>query len=365
MKRILLACTLFAAACGGGAAPAPGPTEPATAEPTHEEEHHGDLPDAVHSFHEALRPLWHSEAGPERTDKVCAAVPDLQAEAGPMSDGSPVPEDKLADYSSKVGALKTALVELDQAWLKDANRKFPVTVDPSVIERNRTPSMYVQRTGNSSFTKSDGLELKVGHASGGINANTYLKFPGIENDLRNHRIFGAQLFLLNYYSWSCRPFPMQVHAVTQDWNEKGSYNYPGPSVDNNALTSSSFAQGYIPRGAMLGSTREVGIVLVQEGQGDGQREYVGEPTGGSANSANVAEVEREALPKLDELVVDGPGAGLASAELQGSGSVDAAGESTGAGTGPGVGAGRPVRARRHRAPDLHPLGAAPRDRRRG
>ncbi len=124
MKRILLACILFAAACGGGAAPAPGPTEPTPekAEPAHEE--HGDLPDAVHSFHEALRPLWHSEAGPARTDKVCAAVPDLQAEAGPMSDGSPVPEDKLADYSSKVGALKTALVELGEACGEEGRPDF-------------------------------------------------------------------------------------------------------------------------------------------------------------------------------------------------------------------------------------------------
>jgi hypothetical protein len=128
MKRILLACTLFAAACGGGGTPAPGPTEPATnnAEPAHQHdgEDHGDLPDAVHSFHEALRPLWHSDAGPERTEKVCTAVPDLQAEAGPMSDGSPVPEDKLADYSSKVGALKTALVELGEACAEDGRPDF-------------------------------------------------------------------------------------------------------------------------------------------------------------------------------------------------------------------------------------------------
>ncbi|SER52083.1 intein N-terminal splicing region/RHS repeat-associated core domain-containing protein [Lentzea xinjiangensis] len=142
----------------------------------------------------------------------------------------------------------TLKVELDRAWLADGARKFPVTVDPSVLERKAATSMYVQRTGSSSFSRSDGLELKVGRASGGINATTYLAFPGIENDLRNHRIFGAQLFLLNYYSWSCRPAPMSVHPVTQGWTAGAGHTYPGPAVGD-AVASSSFAQGYIPSGA--------------------------------------------------------------------------------------------------------------------
>ncbi len=164
----------------------------------------------------------------------------------------------------------TLKVELDQAWLKDASRKFPVTVDPSVLERKAATSMYVQRTGSSSFSKADGLELKVGHASGGINATTYLSFPGIENDLRDHRIFGAQLFLLNYYSWSCRPAPMSVHPVTQSWAAGSGHNYPGPAVGN-AITSSNFAQGYLPRGANSSACPATGQAI---NLGDGGRDLV-------------------------------------------------------------------------------------------
>jgi hypothetical protein len=121
--KLTLALALTLAACGGGAAQ-PAPAEPTPVDEKPAEDHHGDLPDAVHAFHDALRPLWHSEAGPERTEKVCAAVPDLQAEAGPMSDGSPVPEDRLADYSSKVGELKSALVALEEACAEDGRPEF-------------------------------------------------------------------------------------------------------------------------------------------------------------------------------------------------------------------------------------------------
>lgn len=164
----------------------------------------------------------------------------------------------------------TLKVELDQAWLKDSARKFPVTVDPSVIEYTKKPSMYVQRTGTSHFSKSDGLELKVGRASGNINAATYLSFPGIENDLRDHRIFGAQLFLLNYYSWSCRPAPLNVHPVTQAWTAGTGHTYPGPAVGG-AVASSSFAQGYIPSGANSSACPATGQAI---NLGDGGRDLV-------------------------------------------------------------------------------------------
>ena len=172
----------------------------------------------------------------------------------------------------------TLKVELDQAWLKDGARKFPVTVDPSVLERKTSTSMFVQRTGNSHFSKSDGLELKVGRA-GNINAATYLKFPGIENDLRDHRIFGAQLFLLNYYSWSCRPAPLNVHPVTQDWSAGPGHNYPGPAVGGE-VASSSFAQGYIPSGANSSACPATGQAINLGDSRPRPRAALGQPPAG-------------------------------------------------------------------------------------
>ncbi|MFL6125309.1 LamG-like jellyroll fold domain-containing protein [Actinophytocola sp.] len=139
---------------------------------------------------------------------------------------------------------------LDEAWLRDPRRVYPVTVDPSVDVRPAAQSMYVQRNDNTGTSITANDELRVGHASdgaGSFTAASYVRFAGIDS-LRNHKIFGAQLSLTNFHSWSCQARPLTVHAVTQDWASGSSYNYPGPSYDPAALTAQSFAHGYIPHG---------------------------------------------------------------------------------------------------------------------
>jgi hypothetical protein len=133
---------------------------------------------------------------------------------------------------------------LDEAWLTDPRRVYPVTVDPPVDVRAAASSMYVQ---NGSSRTDD---LRVGHAtdsSGSYTAASYLAFPGVENTLRNHKVFGAQLSLTNYHSWSCNARPVTVHPVTQAWTAGPGYSYPGPSFGP-ALTSQSFAHGFIAQG---------------------------------------------------------------------------------------------------------------------
>ncbi|WP_133908642.1 RHS repeat-associated core domain-containing protein [Actinophytocola oryzae] len=133
---------------------------------------------------------------------------------------------------------------LDKAWLADPRRVYPVTVDPSVDVRPAGSSMYVQ---NGTSATND---LRAGHStdsSGSYNAASYLAFPGVENALRNHKIFGAQLSLTNYHSWSCRARPVTVHPVTQAWTAGPGYSYPGPSFGP-SLAGQSFAHGYIPSG---------------------------------------------------------------------------------------------------------------------
>lgn len=145
----------------------------------------------------------------------------------------------------------TALrMTLDEAWLRDPGRVYPVIVDPPVEVRPSAGSMYVQRNGNgSSFSATD--DLRVGHSTdsqGSYVAASYLAFTGIQDSLRNHKIFGAQLSLTNYHSWSCNARPVTVHAVTQDWQAAAGYSYPGPSYDTTPLAGQSFAHGYIPSG---------------------------------------------------------------------------------------------------------------------
>lgn len=71
---------VFAIGCGGSAAPA-GDAH------THEHGHeHGKLAAPLHEFHEVLAPLWHSEKGPEREKKVCAAAATLESKATATGD---------------------------------------------------------------------------------------------------------------------------------------------------------------------------------------------------------------------------------------------------------------------------------------
>ncbi|MFC0540716.1 polymorphic toxin-type HINT domain-containing protein [Kutzneria chonburiensis] len=169
-------------------------------------------------------------AGKER-----ASVP-----AGSMTDSSRNPHTGDAATSSGVsyhlvsGGLR---VDLDQNWLNDPARQYPVVVDPTVASPAASAAMYVQ----NGVQNDGGAEVKAGFdGADNIHAATYLKFDGIENTLRNEKIFGAQLWLVNDWSWSCQPRPVYVHAVTSPWSNNPSF---GPE-----LSEASFAHGYIASG---------------------------------------------------------------------------------------------------------------------
>lgn len=78
--------------------PAPSPTvAPGNASGGHHEgehqgggDHHGAMPATVRAYHEVLRPLWHSDPGPERDARICAQANDLAARADAVAaDGVP------------------------------------------------------------------------------------------------------------------------------------------------------------------------------------------------------------------------------------------------------------------------------------
>ncbi|SHG56304.1 RHS repeat-associated core domain-containing protein [Streptoalloteichus hindustanus] len=153
---------------------------------------------------------------------------------------------KLVDHNGQ----QALAVELDQAWLDDPARQYPVSVDPTVATVNSSESMYVEKSTSGYNKRFDGAqELRVGRAnSGGVDltAASYVKFGdlGPGGSLHNHKIFGAQLYLTNYWSWSCQPRPVTVHPVLTDW---GTGGYPGPGVGD-SLAEKSFAHGYIGLG---------------------------------------------------------------------------------------------------------------------
>jgi RHS repeat-associated protein len=185
----------------------------------------------------------------DRGGKVRAVVP-----AGFMVDAHDGPAGGVQSQGVRYDLVgQTLRVTLDDAWLRDPARKYPVVVDPTVTTPESSHTMYVQKRGNSSNTSySDGAQLRAGTVVDNgvrINAASYLNFPGIENTLRNHKIFGATLGITNEWSYSCGARPVSVHPVTQGWDAfANTYSYPGPSFGGE-LASSSFAYGYIAPGS--------------------------------------------------------------------------------------------------------------------
>jgi RHS repeat-associated protein len=164
-----------------------------------------------------------------------------------------IPPGNMVDASSALSTAvtyrldgTTLVVTLDEDWLADPARTFPVRVDPTVslpvASGTADASMYVR----GSTSTGGGSELQAGNVEGAATAS-YLKFGGLTDNLRFHTIYGAQLQLVNYYAQTCAARPVTVHPVTGAWTPTGSYSYPGPAVGA-AMASRSFSHGYFAQG---------------------------------------------------------------------------------------------------------------------
>lgn len=148
-------------------------------------------------------------------------------------------------------------VTADARWLTATGRTFPVKVDPPVLAQGgATESLVVQ--GGSSH--GGGSDLLVGRRDGKSSAS-YVRFPDLVTQLRNHTVFSAQLSFAAYAAPSCKPRPVSVHPVTESWTSGATnQSYPGPNVGG-ALVSSSFAQGYVGLGQAASACPVTGTVL--------------------------------------------------------------------------------------------------------
>ena len=140
----------------------------------------------------------------------------------------------------------TLEVTVDDAWLRDPARQFPVEVDPTVSlpvdSNNADAGMYVR----GATSTSGSSELQVGNVEGASTAS-YLRFGSLVDRLRFNTIYGAQLQTVNYDANSCKARPVTVHPVTAAWTPTGSYAYPGPAVGA-SMASRSFAHGWFAQG---------------------------------------------------------------------------------------------------------------------
>ncbi|MEV8628557.1 LamG-like jellyroll fold domain-containing protein [Streptomyces sp. NPDC051079] len=176
--------------------------------------------------------------------------------AGWMEDSDLAPNSNQGEISSgvkyeliDVAGGQALKVSLDSDWLHDPKRVFPVKVDPSVVTvtgTTATSGTYVQSPYNQNF--STDTNIKVGtYDKGAHKAAGFLRFAGVETNLKNAWVINARLALYNTYSYSCTARPVTVHAITSNWYESYTSTYPGPSTGP-ALGSKSFAHAWRPDG---------------------------------------------------------------------------------------------------------------------
>lgn len=139
-------------------------------------------------------------------------------------------------------------VQLDETWLHDAARVFPVTVDPTVQKIADDRDTYVMYPFTNDY--SGDSEAKIGTYDGGSHkAKAFMGFGSVSSDLKNEYVVGTDLYLYNSYSYSCKSAPVYVYPITESWSVSTTTKWPGPSTGS-ALGSRSFAHGYRPDGSV-------------------------------------------------------------------------------------------------------------------
>ncbi|WP_052707758.1 LamG-like jellyroll fold domain-containing protein [Streptomyces rubellomurinus] len=158
-------------------------------------------------------------------------------------------------------------MDLDETWLHDPKRVFPITVDPSTTSIGVGQSTFVRSDQTANFS-TDPL-LRIGTSDGGASkVNSYLYFPGVAGALQNDYLHAVSLNLNNTHSYECSPHPVYVNQITSGWDPATINTYPGVSIGQQMGTA-SFSAGETCGGAMwepidLGrSHNDPGVQLVE------------------------------------------------------------------------------------------------------
>ncbi|WP_191304184.1 LamG-like jellyroll fold domain-containing protein [Lentzea cavernae] len=157
----------------------------------------------------------------------------LSIPPGFMTDSAPRREDVVPAQSFGVkyeitDGGRTLRVSLDSAWLDDPARVYPVLVDPTVFE-GRPEARQL------------GQDAVPGELTIGSGKTALLKFGAVSTTLRNHKIFGAQLQLVNFDSATCKPQPMVVRSVAGNFTDS-------PPALGGAIGGGSFSHGFMSVG---------------------------------------------------------------------------------------------------------------------
>ncbi|MFE2374174.1 LamG-like jellyroll fold domain-containing protein [Streptomyces sp. NPDC059398] len=117
-------------------------------------------------------------------------------------------------------------VSLDDHWLHDTRRVFPVTVDPTVTDGWTTTYAESGNAGDHSSEQT----IKVGsYDSGTHSAVSYVNHWDTAWDASGATVTSATLHLFDTWAATCTAERFDVALVTSAWTPSGVTGYPGPT----------------------------------------------------------------------------------------------------------------------------------------
>ncbi|MFI9384800.1 LamG-like jellyroll fold domain-containing protein [Kutzneria sp. NPDC052558] len=143
--------------------------------------------------------------------------------------GDPATTSAVSYQLTTVDGSPALKVSLDQAWLTDAKRVFPVTVDPTVT-LNPT-STYVQNGNVGDHSMEQIIKIGSTQSTGSDAANAFLATPK-DIDNQHVQITSATLSLFTIFTPTCTAAQFDVVPLVQSWNPTTTTAFPGPNGSN-------------------------------------------------------------------------------------------------------------------------------------
>ena len=163
---------------------------------------------------------------------------------GPSGDGATSPG---VHYSLSLLPAPVVTVTLDEAWLDDPARVYPVQVDPTAMSYHGGDDSWSYTNGPLVNSTADGL-IKIGTYDGGSHvAEGFLHFPGVTSgtgNLNGDTIQSVNLGMFNNWSFSCNAREVYVHEITQSWNGSTAGSWPSTGASSLDSPAAQFAYGY-------------------------------------------------------------------------------------------------------------------------
>ncbi len=159
---------------------------------------------------------------------------------------------ELGDETTNKGVTAQPLqLSSPDAFLDDPSTKYPVIIDPDITSLSIARDTWV-RSGTSD--QGSDAKLIIGKINKDSNTNparSYIQFHN--NWLEGKDIVSAQLYLWQYYAYTCSDRQMSIHAVATDWNAGMTWankpdtdsGLPGVYVGRNNLGGPGCGAGHI------------------------------------------------------------------------------------------------------------------------